>query len=78
VIIDVFIILDSVIMRFWHIGRRCKCSYKPFNVANEIPMANFNGKVISIKLRYTKLDGGGNKRLIPNAKLFTDSIIVFD
>ena len=40
--------------------------------------ASFNGKVISIDLRYTKLEAGGNKVLIPNAKLFTDPIIVFD
>ena len=52
--------------------------YKPFDIANEIQIANFKGKVISIDLRYTQLEDVGNKILIPNAKLFTDPIIVFN
>ena len=51
--------------------------YKPFDIANEIQIASFKGKVISIDLRYTQLDDGGNKVLIPNAKLFTDPVVVF-
>jgi len=52
--------------------------YKPFDIANIIQIASFKGKVISIDLRYTQLDDGGNKVLIPNAKLFTDPIVVFN
>ena len=50
--------------------------HKPFVVGNEISIAGFTGKVITIDLRYTELRSEGNKILIPNAKLFTDPVTV--
>jgi hypothetical protein len=35
---------------------------------------SFDGVVVAIDLRYTKLDGQGSRILIPNSKLFTDPI----
>lgn len=50
--------------------------HKPFVVGNEINIAGFTGKVVTIDLRYTELQSEGNKILIPNAKLFTDPVTV--
>ena len=50
--------------------------YRPFEVGNRIKISGYEGVVISIDLRYTKLDSDNNKVLIPNSKLFTDPITV--
>ncbi|MFP6581947.1 MAG: mechanosensitive ion channel domain-containing protein [Candidatus Hydrogenedentota bacterium] len=50
--------------------------YHPFEIGNKIRVSGFEGTVVSIDLRYTELDSGGDKILIPNAKLFTDPITV--
>ena len=50
--------------------------YRPFVIGNRIKISGYEGVVISIDLRYTELDAGGNKILIPNSKLFTDPITV--
>ena len=50
--------------------------YRPFGVGNHIKISGYEGTVVSIDLRYTELDGEGNKILIPNSKLFTDPITV--
>jgi small conductance mechanosensitive channel len=50
--------------------------YKPFTIGNTIKIAGFDGEVVSIDLRYTELDSGGEKILIPNSKLFTDPITI--
>ncbi len=50
--------------------------YRPFEVGNRIQISGYEGTVISIDLRYTKLDSEENKVLIPNSKLFTDPITV--
>ena len=50
--------------------------YRPFEVGNRIKISGYEGVVISIDLRYTELDAGGNKILIPNSKLFTDPITI--
>ena len=39
-------------------------------------MANYEGIVVSIDLRYTELEDKGDRILIPNSKLFTDPITV--
>lgn len=52
--------------------------YRPFKVGDEIIIASHQGKVISIDLRYTELAAEGAKVLIPNAKLFTDPVTVFN
>jgi small-conductance mechanosensitive channel len=51
--------------------------YRPFVMGNRIKISGYEGIVISIDLRYTELDAEGNKVLIPNSKLFTDPITVF-
>ena len=50
--------------------------YRPFEVGNRIQISGYEGIVISIDLRYTKLDSEDNKVLIPNSKLFTDPVTV--
>ena len=51
--------------------------YRPFEIGNSIKISGYEGIVVSIDLRYTELDSEGNKVLIPNSKLFTDPITVF-
>jgi len=51
--------------------------YRPFEIGNRIKISGYEGIVISVNLRYTELDSEGNKILIPNSKLFTDPITVF-
>lgn len=51
--------------------------YRPFEKGNRIKISGYEGIVIAIDLRYTELESEGNKILIPNAKLFTDAITVF-
>lgn len=50
--------------------------YKPFCVGNRIKIAGYEGDVASIDLRYTELNSGENKVLIPNSKLFTDPVTI--
>ncbi len=50
--------------------------YRPFEVGNRIQISGYEGSVISIDLRYTKLDSEEYKVLIPNSYLFTDPITV--
>ena len=50
--------------------------YRPFEIGSRIKIAGYEGIVILIDLRYTKLDSQGNKVLIPSSKLFTDPITV--
>ncbi|MFC1730727.1 mechanosensitive ion channel family protein [candidate division KSB1 bacterium] len=50
--------------------------YRPFGIGNHIKISGYEGTIVSIDLRYTELDGEGNKILIPNSKLFTDPITV--
>ncbi len=50
--------------------------YRPFEKGNRIKISGYEGIVVSIDLRYTELESEGNKVLIPNSKLFTDSVTV--
>jgi small-conductance mechanosensitive channel len=50
--------------------------YRPFEIGSRIKIAGYEGVVVTIDLRYTKLDSEGNKILIPNSKLFTNPITV--
>ena len=50
--------------------------YRPFEIGSRIKIAGYEGVVVTIDLRYTKLDSEGGKILIPNSKLFTDPITV--
>lgn len=51
--------------------------YRPFNIDDKIKVAGFEGRVISVDLRYTKLDSEQGTVLIPNSKCFTDPVVVF-
>jgi len=51
--------------------------YRPFKVGDKIKISSYQGKVLSIDLRYTKLAADDADILIPNAKLFTDPVTVF-
>ena len=50
--------------------------YHPFNIHDKIRVSGYEGKVISIDLRYTKLENEDRVILIPNSKLFTDPITI--
>ncbi len=50
--------------------------YRPFQIGNIIKVGSFEGVVSGIDLRYTVLNSGQERILIPNSKLFTDPIIV--
>lgn len=53
--------------------------YRPFQVGDRIKVANFEGQVIEIDLRYTTLQGDGQTTyLIPNSMLFTNPITRFE
>lgn len=51
--------------------------YRPFNINDKIKVAGYEGKVISVDLRYTKLDSDEGIVLIPNSKCFTDPVVVY-
>ncbi len=50
--------------------------YKPFDLDDIIQVGKFEGRVVSIDLRYTVLDYNSRTVYVPNAKLFVDSIVV--
>lgn len=50
--------------------------YKPFNIGDIIDVAKFEGKVIEIDLRYTKLENEEKIFLVPNKKMFSDPISI--
>jgi len=51
--------------------------YRPFKMNDKIKVAGFEGTVISVDLRYTKLDSEEGTVLIPNSKCFTDPVVVY-
>jgi small-conductance mechanosensitive channel len=51
--------------------------YRPFIVGDKIKVAGFEGEVISVDLRYTKLHSEEGTVLIPNSKCFTDPVVVY-
>ncbi len=50
--------------------------YQPFKVGDRIVVAGFEGDVSEINLRYTILRSDGNKFLIPNANIFSNTVTV--
>lgn len=50
--------------------------YRPFARGDSIAVSGFEGRVASIDLRYTTLEGEKGRILIPNSVLFTNSIVV--
>ena len=52
--------------------------YRPFQVSDTISVAGFEGKVLSIDLRYTILDGDKKTVLIPNSTLFNNPVVLIN
>lgn len=50
--------------------------YRPFNIGDMIKISGFEGKVMTIDLRYTVISSENNKVYIPNSKLFTEPLTV--
>lgn len=50
--------------------------YRPFKVSDRIQIAGHEGAVVSIDLRYTTIENGNNKILIPNSNIFTNPIVI--
>jgi small conductance mechanosensitive channel len=50
--------------------------HRPFNVGDTIKVKTFGGLVSAIDLRYTRLERGGEKILVPNSLLFTNPISI--
>lgn len=51
--------------------------YRPFVAGDKIKVAGFEGKVISVDLRYTSLNTEKGTALIPNSKCFSDPVVVY-
>ena len=52
--------------------------YRPFHRNDTISVAGLEGRVIETDLRYTTLQGENKRILIPNAALFSNSIILME
>lgn len=50
--------------------------YRPFRVGDHVVTAGFEGKVTAIDLRYTTIDTGDNRHLIPNSTLLSKPVTV--
>lgn len=50
--------------------------YRPFEIGDRIKNSGFEGVVVSIDMRYTRLVAEGCETLIPNSKLFTNPVTV--
>ena len=50
--------------------------YQPFRSGDRIEVAGSAGRVVGINLRYTVLDAGDRRILVPNSNLVSNSLIV--
>lgn len=50
--------------------------YRPFQIGDQITISGYEGKVMSIDLRYTVICSDEKKVLIPNSKLFIEPLTV--
>ena len=50
--------------------------YKPFNINDAIEIDKYKGVVIDVNLRYTVINQGGDKVLVPNSFIFSKPIII--
>ena len=50
--------------------------YQPFRVGDMIQVTGLEGVVQDIDLRYTTLESGGKRHLVPNAALFSNSVTI--
>ena len=51
--------------------------YQPFRAGDRIEVAGSAGRVVGINLRYTTLDAGDRRILVPNNNLFSNSVVVY-
>lgn len=52
--------------------------YQPFRTGDRIEVAGSAGTVVGINLRYTVLDAGDKRILVPNSNLFSNSVTVHE
>lgn len=52
--------------------------YRPFKLHSKISTMGVEGEVIDIDMRYTTLQSGGEKHLIPNSKLISEKITILE
>ena len=52
--------------------------YQPFRVGDDIKTSGVTGKVISIDLRYTTIEGEAERYLVPNGTLLKGPVTVHD
>ncbi len=52
--------------------------YQPFRVGGNITTSGVGGKVISIDLRYTTIEGQGERYLVPNGTLLKGPVAAND
>ncbi len=50
--------------------------YSPFRIGDVIKVGSHQGRVVEINLRYTVVEGDGERILIPNSTMFTNIITV--
>jgi len=50
--------------------------YHPFNIGDNISVAGQSGIVASISLRYTELTTDGQRILVPNQSIFSNSVVI--
>ena len=51
--------------------------YRPFISGDKIKVAGYEGEVVSVDLRYTKINSEEGVALIPNSKCFSDPVVVY-
>lgn len=49
---------------------------RPFHEGDHVTVAGFEGKVLEIDLRYTRLEGEGKEYLVPNSTVMTSPVTV--
>ncbi|MDH5601536.1 MAG: mechanosensitive ion channel family protein [Gammaproteobacteria bacterium] len=52
--------------------------YRPFIAGDKIKVAGYEGEVVSVDLRYTRLNSEEGIALIPNSKCFSDPVVVYN
>ena len=50
--------------------------YKPFRHGDSVKVSSFEGEVVEIDLRYTKLIAVGQEVFVPNSMLFSNAVTV--
>lgn len=51
--------------------------YQPFRAGDRILVTGLEGEVLDVDLRYTTLEAGGKRHLVPDPALFSNAVTVF-